>query len=354
MSTGRTSGTVHIAVVTSSPPAVEGGHLVIARALVSALRRSGHDAHLVTTPDYGFGRLTSTYLAARRTNVSEIDGRRIDQVISLRYPSFAVRHPRHVCWLNHTMREYYDLWPRFAAAISARNRIKEGVRRAVLHAVDRWLLRRNVTRLVAQSKTIRARVARDFGLDADVVYPPAPLAGYRCEAYGDFVFSVSRLDPLKRVDLLVRALAELPARRVRAVIAGEGPESGNLRALADSLGVSERVQFVGRVSDEAMLDYLARCRAVYYAPFAEDYGFVTVEAFASRKAVITARDSGGPAELIRDDEDGVICEPAPGSIAIALARLTDDVELARRLGAAATASGARLTWEDAIQRLLVV
>src|SRR5207253_773401 len=80
-----------LAVVTSSPPGVEGGHLAIARALVDAARESGHEAHLLVTPDYGFGRLTATYTATLKIDVSQVDGRKVDQVISLRYPSFAVR-----------------------------------------------------------------------------------------------------------------------------------------------------------------------------------------------------------------------------------------------------------------------
>src|SRR5215510_14616977 len=108
-----------VAVVTSSPPSVEGGHLVIARSLTAALVAAGHDAELVVTPDYGFGRQASSYWQTWRTDVSTLHGRRVDQVISLRYPSFAVRHPAHVCWLNHTMREYYDLWPELVAAISS-------------------------------------------------------------------------------------------------------------------------------------------------------------------------------------------------------------------------------------------
>lgn len=342
-----------IAVVTSSPSGVEGGHLVIARALVRALERSGHEARLVVTPDYGFGRLSTSYRAARRANVIEVGGARIDQVISLRYPSFAVRHPRHVCWLNHTMREYYDLWPRFASSISWRNRVKENVRRAMLHQADRWLLRRNVTRVVAQSKTIQARLAADFRIAADVVYPPAPLEGYRCDSYEPYVFTISRLDPLKRVELLVRALAEAPAQHVRAIVAGEGEQASELRALADRLGVAGRVDFVGRIDDSTKITHLARCRAVSFTPYAEDYGFVTIEAFASAKPVITCRDSGGPAELVEDDRTGVICEPTPASISIALARLVDDRGLAERLGAAAAQRAAATTWDAAVARLLL-
>ena len=106
-----------IAVITSSPPMVEGGHMVIARSLVQALRDAGHEAEVVVTPQNRFGRQASAYYATWLTDVGSSGGQRIDQVISLRYPSYAVRHPRHVCWLNHTMREYYDLWDRFQSRL---------------------------------------------------------------------------------------------------------------------------------------------------------------------------------------------------------------------------------------------
>jgi glycosyltransferase involved in cell wall biosynthesis len=343
-----------LAVVTSSPPNVEGGHLVIARAIVAAARTAGHDAHLVVTPDHGFGRQLSSYLANRRTDVSRINGQRVDQVISLRYPSFAVRHPRHVCWLNHTMREYYDLWPRLVAAISPQARVKERIRKTALHLADGWLLKHNVTRVVAQSRTIQQRLRNDLGVEADVLHPPPPLSGYACDEYGDYIFAVSRLTPLKRLDLLIRALAEPSAAGVKAVIAGEGESRADLEALATSLGVATRVTFLGRISDAAMLDHLARCRAVCFTPLDEDYGFVTAEAFAASKAVVTCRDSGGPAELVRDEHTGLICDPAPASIALALARLTDDRALAERLGGRAKAHAATMSWPAAIARLVIV
>jgi len=343
-----------VAVVTSSPPGVEGGHLVIARALVDALGESGHDAHLLITPDFGFGQLTRTYAATLKVDVSQVDGRKVDQVISLRYPSFAVRHRAHVCWLNHTMREYYDLWPRFAASISWRNRIKEGIRKTILHTVDRHLLKQHVTRVVAQSETIRRRLDADFGIRADVVYPPPPPRAYRCDEDRGYVLAISRLTPLKRIDLLVRALAEPSARHVKAVIAGDGDQRDELIALAGQLQVADRAEFLGRVDDETLLDRLAGCRAVCFTPVDEDYGFVTVEAFTSRKPVITCRDSGGPAELVVDDETGLVCDPTPASLATALARVTDDRGLAERLGARAAARAAAMTWAAAVKRLLIV
>jgi glycosyltransferase involved in cell wall biosynthesis len=343
-----------VAVVTSSPPSVEGGHLVIARSLTEALRAAGHDAELLVTPDHGFGRQASSYWQTWRTDVSTLHGRRVDQVISLRYPSFAVRHPAHVCWLNHTMREYYDLWPELTASISLRNVIKETLRKKAIRAADRWLLERNVTRVVAQSQTIQKRLAGDFGINADVVYPPPPQRAYRFEEYGNYILTISRLTRHKRVDLLIRALADAAAQHVKAIIAGEGDQRETLERLATTLGVADRVTFAGRVDDQTMLAHLARCRAVCFTPISEDYGFVTVEAFASRKAVITCSDSGGPTELVQDDSTGVVCEPEPASIAIALARLIDDQRLAERLGTNAATRAATLSWDSAVRRLVIV
>jgi glycosyltransferase involved in cell wall biosynthesis len=332
---------------------VEGGHMVIARELTRALNESGHDAHLVVTPQNRFGRQASAYIATWLTDVGSSDGRPIDQVISLRYPSYAVRHPRHVCWLNHTMREYYDLWDRFSGTLSPQARVKERIRRGVIHAADRYLLTRNVTKLVVQSRTIQQRLAIWPELRSTVVYPPAPARAYRCDAYDDYILFVSRLSPLKRADLLIRALAADEGRSLRVVIAGEGESRASLEALGRESGVADRVQFTGRVSEDRMIELLARCRAVCFPPFEEDYGFVTVEAFASRKAVVTCRDSGGPAELVADGVSGYVCEPTPEAIAGALRRLMDDPGEAERMGGEALAAASRLTWPETVRQLIV-
>jgi glycosyltransferase involved in cell wall biosynthesis len=340
-----------IAVVTSSPPMVEGGHMTIARALVQALRDAGHQADVVTTPQNRFGRQASAYLATWFTDVGMSGGDRIDRVISLRYPSYAVRHPHHVCWLNHTMREYYDLWDRFSSALSPQGRLKERVRRAAMHAADRYLLTRNVGRLFVQSRTIQERLAMWPELKSTVLYPPPPQRAYRCDGYGDFIFIVSRLTALKRTDLVLRALAVPAAAGVRVVIAGSGEEREALVALARALGVLDRVTLVGGVTESQLLDYLARCRAVCFPPYSEDFGFVTVEGFASAKAVITCRDSGGPAELVEEGVNGLVCDPTPESVGAALGRVMADPAAAERMGAAALRTVARFTWPDVVARL---
>lgn len=343
-----------LAIITSSPPGAEGGHLVLARSLVRAASECGHDATLVVMPDYGFGRNAASYYASWSSALRTIDGRAIDQVVTLRYPCYAVRHPAHLCWFGHAVREYYDQWGRFAGSISARARLKERVRRAFIHATDRWLLERNVDRVVAQSSTIQARLHGDFGIEAGVVPIPPPQRAYRCDGYGDFIFAVSRLTPLKRIDLLIRALAEPCARHVRAIVAGEGEAQSYLKTLAAELGVNERVSFLGRVSEETLLDHFARCRAVCFPPANEDYGLVTVEAFSSHKSVITCHDSGGATDLVRHGESGLVCASTPAALAAALAQLSDDPALAERLGHAAAMQVSEMTWPAAVKQLVMV
>jgi glycosyltransferase involved in cell wall biosynthesis len=345
---------MRVAVVTSSPPMSEGGHLVIARSLVTALRGEGHEADIVVTPQNRFGRQASAYAATWLTDLGSTDGQPIDRVISMRYPSYAVRHPSHVCWLNHTMREYYDLWDRFSAQLSPQGRIKESVRRRLIHAADRYLLTHNVKRLFVQSRTIQDRLRMWPDVSSTVLYPPAPPRPYRCDDYGDYIFMVSRLTPLKRADLFVRALAEPVAQGIRAVIGGDGEERARIEGLIASLGLQDRVVLVGRLDDEALVDQLSRCRAVCFPPFEEDYGFVTVEAFASAKAVITCRDSGGPVELVAHGETGLVCDPTPAALASALRALADDRALAERMGRQGRARAEELSWRRTVAALLAV
>ena len=340
-----------IAVVTSSPPMTEGGHMVIARELAQALRDAGHVAEIIVTPQNRFGRQGSAYLATWLTDVGKSDGHRIDQVISLRYPSYAVRHERHVCWLNHTMREYYDLWDGFSATLSPQGLLKEKVRRTAIHAADRYLLSRNVTKLFVQSRTVQQRLSMWPNLRSEVLYPPAPRRPYRCEGYGDYVFMVSRLTKLKRAAMLIEALAAADGAGVRAVIAGDGEERPHLEASVDRLRLRDRVTFAGRLSDDEVLGHYARCRAVVFPTVQEDYGFVTVEAFASHKAVVTCRDSGGPSELVADGTSGFVTEPTPDGLARALRVLSDDPSIAERMGGAAFESGTRLNWPDTVSTL---
>jgi glycosyltransferase involved in cell wall biosynthesis len=345
------SETRRILVVTSGALFVRGGHLTIAEETSAALRRAGYASEVLVTPQNRFGRQASAYLATWLTDVGlTADGFPVDQVITFRFPSYAVRHPRQVCWLNHRMREYYDLWERFTRGLGRRGRLKEAVRRRLVHAVDRRLLTRNVRRLVAQSRTIQERLRRFGGMDSELLYPPPPERPYRTDGYGDYLFAVSRLTPLKRLGLLVEAVALMRDRTLAVKIAGEGEEGDRLRARVEELGLSGRVELLGAITDEELVDHYARCRAVYFAPWNEDYGFVTLEGFRSGKAVVTAVDSGGPAELIQHDVNGLVAQPTAPALAEQLDRLAGR-DLAERLGRAAEVASREHTWERAVRML---
>lgn len=342
-----------IAVVTSSPPFAEGGHLVMARELVRALREEGHDTGLVVTPQNRFGRQGSAYLAAWCTDVQLAhEERKVDQVISLRFPGYAVQHPNHVLWLNHRMREYYDLWDTFSSHLSWKGKLKERTRRAIIHRVDKYLFEKMQRRFVI-SGTVQARLRRFGGIQSEVLYPPPPRREYRHDYYGDYLFAVSRLSPLKRFDLVLRALAEPIAAGIKCVIAGEGAELDRLVKLRSHLELDQRVQFVGRLDEAGLIQHLARCRAVVFPPWNEDYGFVTVEAFMCGKPAITCHDSGGPSELVRDGENGLVTAATPEAMATAMRRVMDDRLEAARMGEAGARQAAAMTWSGAVRKLLV-
>lgn len=344
-----------ITIVTSAPPLTEGGHLVLARSLERALTEAGHRAGIVTTPSNRFGMQGAAYLANWLTDVGVTgSGERVDQVVSMRFPSYAVRHPRHVCWLVHTMREYYDLWDRFALRLSPQGHLKERMRRTLVRSADTYCFTHHVTKMFTISGAVRDRLARWNHVAGEVLHPPPPTRDYRCDGYGDYLFVFSRLTPLKRVDLILQALARPETSRVRCVIGGDGEEAGRLAALCRSLDLQDRVTFTGRLSEPALLDHLARCRAVVFVPHDEDYGFVTVEAFAAAKAVITCHDSGGPTELVRDGENGWVAAPTPDGLARVMAEAMDGPSVAERRGRQGRQDVNALTWAGVVKKLVIV
>ena len=112
------------------------------------------------------------------------------------------------------------------------------------------------------------------------------------------------------------------------------------------------MRFLGAVSDDEIVDLYAGALAVVFAPFDEDYGYVTIEAFLSHKPVITASDSGGPNEFVVDGVNGSVVAPEAGAVASAIRRLDEDRGHAAALGDAGYERARLITWSGVIEKLV--
>jgi glycosyltransferase involved in cell wall biosynthesis len=340
---------MRIVVCHPQVPFARGGAEILVESLVEELRRRDHEAELVTVPFkwYPGTRVLTNALAWRLLDLEEAQGAPIDLLIATKFPSYAVRHPNKVVWLVHQFRQAYDLdgtpYGQFGP-----EPVDRATRRAI-HRLDRATLG-EARRLFAISRNVADRLRSSTELEAEVLPPPPQELAYRCEDYGDFVLSVGRLDRAKRVDLLLEAAATEPAFEV--VVVGEGPDRDRLENLAQSLRLDGRVRFTGRVDEDELAGFYARCLAVFYAPVDEDFGFVPYEAFLSQKPVVTTRDAGGPLEIVTDQKNGIVCEPSPVAVAEACAWLAAHRDVARERGRAGREAAAGLSWETTIERLL--
>jgi len=328
---------VRIAVVHPQTPFVRGGAETHTEALVRALREAGHEAEEVVVAGkwYPATELVHQMAVWRSLDLSESNGLPIDMVIALKFPAYLVPHERKVVWLIHQHRSAYELWDHPEFADLSKQEEGPAVRDMIWQA-DRIALG-EAKRIFTNSRNVQERLWRSLRLSSEPLYHPSPvveaLKDREPGPYGDAVFFPSRLEPLKRQSLAVEAMRHVRTP-VRLVLAGGGPDEPEIRAQAARLGVGDRVELAGRVPDERLLELYLGALAVYYGPYDEDYGYVTLEGFAARRPVVTLTDAGGPLEFVTDGETGLVVPPEPKAIAEAFDRLYVDRALAKRLGEA--------------------
>ena len=112
------------------------------------------------------------------------------------------------------------------------------------------------------------------------------------------------------------------------------------------------MELLGFVNDETLVDLYSKALAVLYVPYDEDYGLITIEAMMSGKPVITASDSGGPLEFVKDDQTGYVTKAEPQRIAEKINYLIENPQEARRMGEVARRRVEDITWEVVITGLL--
>ena len=339
-----------IVVCEAQVPFVRGGAEALVRELVRQLQLRGFDTETVSLPFkwYPKDEILAHAAAWRLLDLSESNGRPIDLLIATKFPTYFARHPHKVTWLVHQHRGAYEL---VGTEYSDFGHNEHDVAlRDRLVGLDTETLGES-TGLFSISATIARRLERYNGLTATPLYHPPRLAErLQGGKAGNYVLSLGRLETVKRVDLVVRAMAHLPSS-LSLIIAGTGSHGDALKALAVSLGLSDRITFLGEVTDDQVVDLYAGALAVVFPPYDEDYGYVTLEAFLSHKPVVTTTDAGGPNEFVTDGVNGWVTEPDPRAIADAIGRLDADRRRAATMGDAGYDVAHGITWTGVIDRL---
>lgn len=238
----------------------------------------------------------------------------------------------------------------------------------------RWYCRRS--RLIAISESTRAMITPyaegrpvtviPYGVPLPEVGPGGggqgepdagtPVAG-RPVAGPPRILFVGRLVARKGVDRLLGALATITDREWKLEIVGFGPERDPLERRVAELGLSERVEFLGRVSgDELVAAY--RRAACFVLPATlderadtEGLGVVLLEAMSYGVPVVATR-RGGIVDIVEDGRTGLLVEDEPAELARAVASILDDPEASRAFGRAGRASvRERFGWDSIVDRI---
>ncbi len=332
-------------------PFVHGGAEILVRELAAALSARGHEAQIAAVPftDYPRDEIFAGAQAWRLLDVKTAAGRDVDLVIATKFPTYFARHPRKVLWLVHQHRAAYELAG--TAFSDFAHTPRDVALRKRLIAADTQMLRECVGHFTI-ARTVSARLLKYNGIPSEALYSPPKLADrLHGGPYGDYVLTVTRLEHVKRVDLTIDAFAHTESP-LRLLIAGDGSARHQLGEHIVRRGLTGRVTLLGRVDDQRLIELYAGCRAVLFAPYQEDYGYVTLEAFLACKPVITASDSGGTLEFVVDGVNGYVCEPAPEALAGAIDRLAADAALAQTLGERGHGVASNITWDNVVDRLV--
>ncbi len=315
-------------------PFTKGGAETLVATLLKELRQRGHQADVVELPLSLASKEHLPTQAAlwRAIDLSSFGGKNVDLVIATKFPSYYAKFPRKSIWLVHQHRSAYELYgTRFSDFCD--NPRDEALRRMIVDGDSKVLAESSY--LSGISSNVVDRLARFNGLEAEVLYPPLPLGQrYRSEQQQDYVLSVGRLCSIKRVDLAIKALP-IVHNFVKLKVVGNPDEAGIMEYFKNEIDkhhLWDRVEFLGRVSDEELISLYSNALAVYFAPFDEDYGYVTLEAFASSKPVITAKDSGGVLEFVKHEENGLVLEPNSDAIGHGINKLVADKSAAKEMG----------------------
>ena len=210
----------------------------------------------------------------------------------------------------------------------------QALRGELVHRINSRGVQRAAT-VIVMTHIIAQELGDLYGVTPQIVRPgvpaPAQSPARRRVAHDEPVrlLSVSRLEANKRIDWILRALAQAPSRLDNLVldVVGDGSQAPELKRLAQELGLGHKAVFHGRVSDERLKD-IYDAGHLFVMPAVQGYGLPALEALASGMPVILHRESG-VAEILGGTPWAEVMDNAPGSLPLALntmlGRLRDHV-----------------------------
>ena len=206
------------------------------------------------------------------------------------------RNALHICYCYTPMRYVWDY--KDYVEKEDINKFLRGILPLFIAKLKRWDLKTRFRpdHYIAISSTVKSRIKKIYGMDAEVIFPPVDVEKYELgTAMENFYLIVSRMNPYKRIDLAIQAFN---AMGLPLKIIGAGPFLEALRGMA-----RPNVSFLGRLGDREVADYYAACRALIF-PGAEDFGIVPLEANAAGRPVIAFK-AGGALDTIVEGVNGI-------------------------------------------------
>ena len=205
----------------------------------------------------------------------------------------------------------------------------------LLQIFDRWAVSQ-CQYIITNSKYTSARVQRIYKRNSEVAYPGVDFESFDPETPKErMVIAVGRLTKFKRFDMVVQAAAALRGygfSDLRWVIIGDGEDRIRLQQLAIDLGVTDLVQFAGRLSRSELIQYYNRSLIVAVTAIGEPFGIVPLEAMAAGTAVICS-DNGGPAETVLHGLTGLHFRSGDVTDLVAkVLHLVSNLDVARSMG----------------------
>ena len=344
-----------ILVVNTQVPFISGGAELHADNLLENLRMQGHNVEHVKIPFkwYPPEQILDHILAVRLLDLTESSGGPIDLVIGLRFPAYLIKHHNKVLWILHQFREAYELWDTDFRGIP-RSVEGEAIRKSIIEADNKYIP--EAKKVFANSKTVSNRLKKYNNIKSKPLYhPPPDFDKFYLQGYENYILYPSRLNSIKRQHIAIEAMKHVKSN-VKLFIAG-GADSkdyeNHLIDLVNRYNLNDKVQLLGSISQKDKLELYANALALLYIPFDEDYGYVTLESFLSKKAVITCNDSGGPLEFIQDKNNGLVCEPNAESIAESIEYLINNKQKAFDFGTNAYdfIKELDISWEKVVEEL---